>query len=119
MTKEIEILENVRNICKSLPEAKETIDGFGHIVFRVNGKPFARIGGTEEQATLSFKSDKENQEILIQDSRYFKTPYIGQHGWVSIKSPTDWPVLGELIQEAFLRTAPKRLAEQIRSRLST
>jgi hypothetical protein len=29
----------------------------------------------------------EVEEILLQQGQYYKTPYIGQHGWVSIKSP--------------------------------
>lgn len=108
----IEMLEQVRRICSPLPEAEEIIDGFGHTVFRVNGKSFVRLGESEgDGAGLSFKSDRETQELLLQQEGFFKTPYIGHHGWVSVKHPQDWGILGDLLKEAYLRAAPKRLAK--------
>ncbi len=46
-------------------------------------------GGKSEKRIqfLSFKSDRETQELLLQKEKYFKTPYIGRHGWVSIQNP--------------------------------
>lgn len=75
------------------------------------------MGENEDGAGLSFKSDRENQEILLQQGRFIKTPYIGQHGWVSTKigEPIDWDELGELLKEAYLRAAPKRLVKQLLS----
>lgn len=108
-----DMLEQVRRICGSLPEAEEIIDGFGHTVFQVNGKSFVRLGESEGGgAGLSFKSDRETQELLLQQEGFFKTPYIGHHGWVSVKHPQDWSMLGDLLQEAYLRAAPKRLVKQ-------
>jgi hypothetical protein len=39
---------------------------------------------------------------------------IGHHGWVSIQNPVGdvWDELSELIQEAYLSAAPKRLVKQ-------
>ncbi len=111
---EPDVLERVRTICQPLPESEETIDGFGHTVFRVNGKPFVRLGESAEGISLSFKSDRETQQILVQQDGFLRTPYIGQHGWVSVKSPIDWSVLDGLIQEAYLRAAPKRLVSAFR-----
>ncbi|WP_238402949.1 hypothetical protein [Paenibacillus mesophilus] len=53
-----------------------------------------------------------SQELLIQQDGFFKTPYIGQHGWVSVKNPQNWDMLEDLLKEAYLRAAPKRLAKQ-------
>lgn len=105
------ILEHARNICLALPEAMEHIDGFGHTTFQVNGKSFVRLS---ERTGLSFKSDLETKEWLLQKEQFLKTPYIGRHGWVSIQSPSDedWAELKELIQEAYLRAAPKRLVKE-------
>jgi predicted DNA-binding protein (MmcQ/YjbR family) len=107
-------LENVRNICLALPEAVEHIDGFGHNTFKINGKSFVISGASEKGFDLSFKSDRETQELLLQKEQFFKTPYIGHHGWVSIQNPTleDLDELTDLIQEAYLRAAPKRLVKQ-------
>lgn len=112
-----EMLDNLRRICGSLLEVEEIIDGFGHTTFKVKGKSFIMMGENEDGAGLSFKSDRENQEILLQQGRFIKTPYIGQHGWVSTKTgePIDWDELGELLKEAYLRAAPKRLVKQLRS----
>lgn len=106
-----EAIELVRTMCGALPEMEETIDGFGHTVFRVSGKSFVRIGETEGGYGLCFKSSKEQQHVLIQHENFFKTPYIGQHGWVSVRSPADEPMLEELLKEAYLLAAPKRLVQ--------
>jgi predicted DNA-binding protein (MmcQ/YjbR family) len=105
------MLENVRKICLALPEAVELIDGFGHNTFKINKKSFVISGEGEKGFRLSFKSDRETQELLLQKEHFFKTPYIGHHGWVSIQNPDreDWDELIDLIQEAYLRAAPKRL----------
>jgi len=109
-----DMLENVRKICLALPEASENIDGFGHNTFKINGKSFVIAGVSEKGFSISFKSDRETQEILLQKEHFFKTPYIGQHGWVSIQNPIEenWDELTDLIQEAYLRAAPKRLVKQ-------
>jgi predicted DNA-binding protein (MmcQ/YjbR family) len=108
------MLENVRTICLAQPEAVEHIDGFGHNTFKINGKSFVISGESEKGFSLSFKSDRETQEILLQKEHFLKTPYIGQHGWVSIQNPAvdDWDELFDLIQEAYLRAAPKRLVKK-------
>ncbi|MDQ0973341.1 putative DNA-binding protein (MmcQ/YjbR family) [Neobacillus niacini] len=107
------MLENVRKICLALPEAAELIDGFGHNTFKINGKSFVISGENENGFSLSFKSDWETQEILLLKEHFYKTPYIGHHGWVSIQNPAEehWDELTDLIQEAYLRAAPKRLVK--------
>ena len=108
----LEMLNHVRRICGSLPETEEIIDGFGHTVFKVKGKSFVSLGESEAgEAGMSFKSDRENQELLIQQEGFFKTPYVGQHGWVSVKNPENWDMLEDLLKEAFLRSSPKRLVK--------
>ena len=111
---ELGLLESARNVCLALPEAVEHIDGFGHTTFQINGKSFVRISESEKGFNLSFKSNRETQALLLQQEYFFKTPYIGHHGWVSIQNPRkeNWGELTELIQEAYLRTAPKRLVKE-------
>lgn len=108
-----DMLETVRKICLDLPEAVEVIDGFGHNTFKVNGKSFVISGESEKGFRLSFKSDRETQALLLQKDYFSKTPYIGQHGWVSIQNPSGevWVEMADLIQEAYLRAAPKRLVK--------
>lgn len=93
----------IRNICLALPEANEHIDGFGHNTFKINGKSFVITGESEEGFSLSFKSDRETQELLLQKEKR-----------VSIQNPDreDWDELTYLIQEGYLRAAPKRMVKK-------
>ncbi|WP_135556921.1 MmcQ/YjbR family DNA-binding protein [Paenibacillus cymbidii] len=104
----------VRSIVAGLPEAEETIDGFGHTVFKVRGKTFVMMGETGEGTGLSIKATKESQELLLALGGFVKTPYIGHHGWVSLAkgTPPDWSRLEELLVEGYALAAPKRLARQ-------
>ena len=108
-----DMLEKLRTICLAMPDAVEVIDGFGHNTFKVNGKSFVISGEGEKGFSLSLKSDRETQALLLQKEYFYKTPYIGQHGWVSILNPDEenWDELADLIQEAYLRAAPKRLVK--------
>lgn len=106
----------VRTIVAGLPETEEIVDGFGHTVFKVNGKTFVMMGESEEGAGLSIKATKESQELLLSLGGFVKTPYIGHHGWVSVdkETPPDWRRLEELIVEAYALAAPKRLVKQLK-----
>jgi len=111
----IALLEQVRRLCAGWPEAVEGVDGFGHTNFKICGKSFVIMGDYAGIPSLSFKSDREMQHLLIQHDRYVKTPYIGHHGWVSIEpdEPIQWDELRELLREAYLRAAPKRLVKEL------
>ncbi|TBL77829.1 MmcQ/YjbR family DNA-binding protein [Paenibacillus thalictri] len=110
----LELLSKVRNYVSRYAEVKEHVDGFGHTSFRVNNKPFVMMGENEEGTTLSIKTDIPTQELLLQQGHFKKTPYIGQHGWVTLLSNdhADWQELHELLMEGYCRTAPKRLVKQ-------
>jgi predicted DNA-binding protein (MmcQ/YjbR family) len=116
-----DMLANVRRICKKLPEVTEVIDGFGHTVFRVRDKSFIIMGGDEERGpTIAIKASKEMQQFLLgQHGPYWKTPYIGQHGWVSTlaQEPDCWTGVEPLIVEGYSLAAPKSLAKHIKDSL--
>ncbi|NIK76465.1 putative DNA-binding protein (MmcQ/YjbR family) [Paenibacillus castaneae] len=101
----IQMLEQVRLKVKDLPEVIELIDGHGHTTFKVKDKSFIMMS----DYGITFKSDLENQEILLQQEQFFKPAYIGHRGWVSIHNPKDWDEMGVLLKEAYMRAAPKRL----------
>lgn len=109
----LRLVDKVRTICSRYPEVTEKIDGFGHTSFRVNDKPFVMMGEKEDIPSLSIKTAPATQEFLLQqeESNYMKTPYIGHHGWVSLRNITDmnWKEVEDLIEEGYSRTAPKRL----------
>jgi predicted DNA-binding protein (MmcQ/YjbR family) len=112
----VEFLERVREICMQYPEVTESVDKFGHTSFRVKDKPFVMMGeneSNEEATSLSIKTLPTTQEILLQQEGYYKTPYIGQHGWTSFRTRTlNWSEIEAMILEGYVRTAPKRLSKQ-------
>lgn len=78
-------METLRSVCATLPGAEEYVM-VHHPAFRVGKKPFA-VSGMDEAArgpTLSINLGREAQPDLLSDARFYKTPYIGQHGWVTI-----------------------------------
>lgn len=109
------MLEALREVCGRLPEVEEHIDGFGHTTFRVRKKSFVIAGMGEEGEAISIKADPVSQELLVRHGPYYRTPYIGQHGWVSIARPLshDWPEIEQLILDAYRIAAPSRLAQRV------
>lgn len=110
------MLAKMRDICKEYPEVGEHVDGFGHTSFRVRGKPFVIMGEHEGgDPGISLKTSKETQEfLLMKDGGFYKTPYIGQHGWVSVRmADADWGEIAELVREAYGRAAPKSLRKTV------
>ena len=101
------MLERVRTVCAEFPESAELVDGHGHTVYKVKSKSFIMM----RDGIMHIKSTTENAEILLQDARFFRTPYIGQHGWISINHPEEWEMIADLLEEAYLLAAPKGLAK--------
>lgn len=109
-------IQPARAISLAFPEVTEGVDSFHHISFRIRDKPFVMMGETAKGPWLAIKADVHSQAWLIKRGGFSKTPYIGQHGWVSVDDVhgADWGELEELITDAYLRVAPKRLAAQLR-----
>jgi predicted DNA-binding protein (MmcQ/YjbR family) len=111
-----ELLSKVREIANQFPEVSEAVDKFGHTSFRVKDKPFIMMGENNEGASLAIKTLKTTQRLLLeQQERFFKTPYIGQHGWTSLftNRELNWEELEGYIKEGYLQTAPKKLSKEV------
>jgi predicted DNA-binding protein (MmcQ/YjbR family) len=106
---ELAILERLRALCVRYPEVVEAVDGFGHTSFRVANKPFVMMGS--QQLHLAIKSDPVTQDMLVRSGRFQLTPYLGQHGWVSVTDfrGLDWEQIAELVRDAYRLAAPRRL----------
>ncbi|NRR23537.1 MmcQ/YjbR family DNA-binding protein [Brevibacillus sp. MS2.2] len=112
----LKMVAAVRELAIRLPEVTEQVDAFGHTSFRVNDKPFVILGeGGTEGPSLSVKVLKTTQEILLAQEHFYKTPYIGHHGWVSIldKNVTSYGEIEDYIREGYMCAAPKRLVKQL------
>jgi predicted DNA-binding protein (MmcQ/YjbR family) len=116
-SKEVQALvRTLRAACAKLPGTEEYVM-VHHPAFRVGKKPFA-IAGMEEAAkgaTLSINLGRDAQASLLEDPRFTRTPYIGQHGWVTIShAKLKKGELEELLLESFRRVAGKKLLAQLK-----
>src|SRR5271170_2715025 len=109
MISEAEILKKLRKVCLRLPEAEETVS-FGHPTFRVRGgKIFAVLEEYKGELGICVNVGKLLQGIFLDDPRFFRTPYIGQHGWVTLRvyaGPLDWNEIQELVKGSYQLVAP-------------
>jgi hypothetical protein len=105
--------KDFRRIALALPEAEER-ETWGHPTFRVRDKMFATLA--TDGSSASIKATREAQAALVgSEPQTFSIPaYVGQHGWVGVRlAKVDPEELRELITEAWLMTAPKRLAREL------
>ena len=107
-------LAQIRSMCLALPEARE-VEAWGHPTFRAGKKMFAGFGGEAGEFTLGLKMSFERQDQLLEDDRFFPTPYAARLGWVSlhIDGRTDWDEVRGLIEEAYRQVALKRMLKAL------
>jgi predicted DNA-binding protein (MmcQ/YjbR family) len=108
---EAAVLKRLRTVCLRLPEAQETVT-FGHPTFQIRGKTFCVLEHYHNELSICFKVGKQDQDLFLADERYYRTPYIGQHGWVSLKvhaAPLDWVEIRGLVEQSYGMFAPKGL----------
>jgi predicted DNA-binding protein (MmcQ/YjbR family) len=108
------LVATLRNVCARLPGSEEYVM-VHHPAFRVGKKPFAIAGLHDERkgSALSINFGVDEQQLLLDDGRFSRTPYIGQHGWVSIaQEDLRAGELESLVIDSWRRIASKRqLAE--------
>ncbi|HXZ12991.1 MAG TPA: MmcQ/YjbR family DNA-binding protein [Candidatus Sulfotelmatobacter sp.] len=113
MQTEQEILEKLRKVCLALPDTEECVS-FGHPAFRVRGKIFAVLEEYKGELGICVKVGKELQGIFLNDSRFFRTPYIGQHGWVTLRvhaARLNWKEIADLVKASSILVAPQARTE--------
>lgn len=108
------MIDRLRKICLALPDVEEAVM-HGHPVFRIHSKSFCIWHGVDGDPAIALKVAKSEQGIFLEDSRFYKTPYIGQHGWVSIRvrgrpdgQEMDWDEIVELVKGSYHLAAPRR-----------
>ena len=107
----VSVLERVRALCMALPEATETRT-FGNPTFQITGKTFCVVESYRGEFSISVKVGKPSQAKWLRDSRFYRTPYVGRYGWVSLRvdaEPLNWTEVQELIEGSYRQIAPKRL----------
>jgi len=109
------LLAKLRKICSLLPDVTETVS-FGHPTFQVSGKTFAVFEQYKGEFGLALKVEKELQSVFLKDPRFYITPYIGKHGWVTLRmnSKPDWKEVRDMVNGSYRLIAAKTvLAKRI------
>jgi predicted DNA-binding protein (MmcQ/YjbR family) len=107
---EKKILAKLRELCLALPKTSETIT-FGHPTFQVGTKTFAVLETYKGELSICVKVGKKMQPVFLEDPRFYRTPYVGQHGWVSLRANTklNWKEIAQLVRGSHeLVSAKKR-----------
>src|SRR5262249_56409224 len=108
----VSLLTRLRKICSQLPDVIETVS-FGHPTFQVGGKTFAVFEQYKGELGLALKVEKELQQVFLKDPRFYMTPYIGKHGWVTLRMetrPVEWKEVREMVRGSYRLIRPKKLA---------
>ncbi|HEY7697263.1 MAG TPA: MmcQ/YjbR family DNA-binding protein, partial [Vicinamibacteria bacterium] len=110
-------LARLRRSCLALPEAYETTS-FGHPTFRAGRsgkKTFAVFENYRGEDTICVKATLEDQALLVLDPRFFVAPYVGKHGWTSMRTAgrIDWREVEDLIRESYRLVATKSMLAKL------
>jgi predicted DNA-binding protein (MmcQ/YjbR family) len=95
------ILARLRTFCLSLPGVTE-VEAWGHPNFRAGKKTFAVFEHYRGRPSIAFKAEDGMQELLIDEVRFFRTPYLGNRGWVSVwvDGDPDWKLVKDLVRRS-------------------
>jgi len=105
------VLKRLRRIYEPLGGVVEERDKFGHVAIRVGKKTLAMLGVDNGVPSLGLKSDLTTQAFLVEGGKFYRTPYVGQHGWVSINGTAkdlDWAAIEDVLVATYRAVAPKK-----------
>lgn len=113
-------LERIRRVALALPETEEATS-FGSPCFKVRGKTFVRWvpnshGLQTPHAELKLTLEMQAMLADVQPAAFFVPAYSGPSGWVGVRvgeASLDWAQLEDLVREAYLNAAPRRLADRL------
>lgn len=98
-----EVLVKLRPICLGLASTDETVT-FGNPTFRVRQRMFCVLEIYQGQLCLVVKVGKDQLSLFLDDPRFFRAPYLGQHGWVSLRlgqAKINWNEITELVTSSY------------------
>lgn len=114
------IVERLRKICLSLPDANERVSHGEPTWFAGKGRSFAMLdnhhhGAEHLSVWLPQAPGMQAQLIAMDGQRFFRPPYVGPSGWVGVVLDTkpDWEQVRDLVRESFLLVAGKRLKDRL------
>jgi hypothetical protein len=107
---------DVRDLCLSLPETTEKATWGdettpGHPTFRVRDKIFVIMGGDETGGSIKTSLGEQGELVSAFPDAARVAAYVGRYGWTDVEfAGIPDEVLREILEGAWARTAPKKLA---------
>ncbi|MEX1021509.1 MAG: MmcQ/YjbR family DNA-binding protein [Dehalococcoidia bacterium] len=109
-------------ICEAYPET-EAANRYDneHLSLEVAAKRFGwylhQHFGDDGRSGAVLKAAPGSQEMLVEEDpdRFWVPAFVGRHGWIGIRldlEEPDWDEIEEFVRDAWLLTAPKRLARE-------
>jgi predicted DNA-binding protein (MmcQ/YjbR family) len=86
----------------ALPGVQE-VKTWGHPTFQAGKKSFAVLDEYNGHLCICLKTTLPLQQLLLEDPRFFKTPYSGNKGWVSLIADgrINWKEVRRLVAESY------------------
>lgn len=115
-----DIPQAVRELCLMFPEAEE-IQSHGSPNFKItDGRIFATLainhhGDGYLALWLPMPSGAQSMYVDGEPEYFYVPPYVGPNGWlgVMLDQGLSWDRIAELVREAYLHIAPKRLSRDL------
>lgn len=113
-------VDRLRALCLALPEVTEKIS-HGEPTWFVR-KVFVSLADHHHDDRLAFwcaaPPGVQEELVAAEPERFFRPPYVGGRGWLGVwlDVDVDWSEIAEIVTDAYLVIAPKKLAAQVRSR---
>jgi len=88
----------LRRVCSELPGTTE-VEAWGHPNFKTAGGTFAVFEIYKGRPCIAIRADPEEQTFLVQRFGFFRSPYVGNRGWVSawVDEPAPFRLMRDLI----------------------
>jgi len=103
--------DDLRQMALALPEVEEKVTWEVDITFRVRDKIFAIMGPDGDEASIKATLEVQQALVASEPETFSASHYTGRFGWTTVRlAGLEADELRELIEDAWRRTAPKRLA---------
>lgn len=112
---EADPLPRLRAICLALPETTERLSHGEPTWFVRNKRVFGTYADRHHDDRVGFwcaaAEGVQNALVSEHPTQFFVPPYVGGRGWLGVwlDVPVDWHVVEDLVEDAYRRTAPRRL----------
>jgi predicted DNA-binding protein (MmcQ/YjbR family) len=107
--------KKISAIALALPDTKLTMT-WGSPHFRVGEKIFCGFGAEDGKQVLGVKLEMLHAKSVIKEARFWPSPYVGKHGWVStdVTQRKSWDEMAALIRESYGLIASKASLAKLR-----